>query len=288
MTVYSTGWIPNLTVEGPAAFLTKSLAYHAVRAVPHRLRRSRTPATVRKSYDESRLAIARTFESIDWDTYTRFAPDLCDFTLLDGQLRWGSLRQVRDRMIARLRDAVATLSGQGRVVVEFGSGDGRNLLVLGRAFPEMQFVGLELSPVSVELSRTAATRFDVTNVQFVTANVCEPLPPVPFHGDVALAYSCFALEMMPRIFTRAIGNMAAVSRGSLVFFEPISELWPHDVRGLTSRLRVFQLDRLSGFIRGVRSTLDAREWVVRTMNRTGLALNPLNEMCEVRFDRKTR
>jgi len=284
--MYSTTWIPSAPLAGPSAFLKKSFAYHAIRAVPHRLMRSRTPATVRASYDESRSATARRLEAIDWDAYTRFPTDLCDFTLLDNQLRWGPLREVRDRMIGRLHATVDAFSRRGRVVVEFGSGDGRNLLVLGRAFPEMRFVGLELSPVSVDLSRAAAERFGVPNVQFMTANVCEPLPPLPFHDDVAVAYSCFALEMMPRIFMRAIGNMAATSPAALAFFEPISELWSRDLRGLTSRLRVFQLDRLVGFVAGLRATLDERQWAICTMERSGLALNPLNEMCEVRLERR--
>jgi hypothetical protein len=284
--VYVTSWIPSPPLANSSQFLRRSFAYHVTRALPQRLRHTRTPAVVQARYDAQRGEAAARLQSTDWAAYTRFPDDLCDFTLLDDQVRWGPLRVVRDRMIEHLHRAVAPWVQPGRTVIEFGSGDGRNLLVLGRAFPEMRFVGLELSPVSVELSRQAATHFGVSNVQFESANVCQPITvALPAAAEVTFVFSFFALEMMPRIFPGAIEAMLTASSGGVSFFEPVSEVWSRDLRGLTSRLRVFQLDRLAGFTSALRKAITHSPWRITAMRRTGVGLNPLNEMSEVHLER---
>src|SRR3546814_12199830 len=71
-----------------------------------------------------------------------------------------------------------------------------------------------------------------------------PLPGELATYDVGLIYSSFALEQMPRIFERAILNMFSLSPDSIVLFEPVPEVWPHNLRGLVSRLRVKAIERL--------------------------------------------
>ena len=270
------------------AFLWRSLVAHALGAGVGIARgERRTPASVRARYDAARQGLLDRLQMLDWDQYTRLPSDQYGFILLDGDVVWGSLRTVRDRMLDRLRAVTAAYACDGATVVEFGSGDGRNLLFLQRHFPTVSFVGLELSKVSVELSRQAAVRFAVPNVRFHVADVCENLPPLPPHGEVALSFSCFALEMMPRVFRRAVDNMARASSVGLVFLEPVPELWGRDLRGLVSRLRAFQLDRLRGLPRMLRQLVCNGAWTVDVMARSGLGYNPLNEMCELRLRRVT-
>src|SRR5439155_14171487 len=125
----------------------------------------------------------------------------------------------------------------------------------------------------------------VPNVTFHVANVCEDLPTLPPRDEVTLSFSSFALEMMPRIFQRAVDSMARVSSLGLAFLEPVPELWAHDLRGFVSRLRVFQLDRLRGLPRAAQGLARSGAWTVEGMARSGLGYNALNEMCELRLRR---
>jgi len=211
-------------------------------------------------------------------------PDWTDFVLLDDEVRWGALRTPRTKLIQRLTDVVSRYAVPGATIIEFGSGDGRNILHLKKRFPATSFIGLELSDVSVNLSRCAARKFGL-DAQFCQADVCGPLPQLPDRKDVTLAFSSFALEMMPRIFTRAVDNMAASTSAGLAFFEPAGELWPRNLRGLSSRLRVLQMDRLRGLVRKVNTLSANDDWDVVSMERTKTGINPLNEGCEIHLRR---
>jgi hypothetical protein len=79
--------------------------------------------------------------------------------------------------------------------------------------------------------------------------------------------------------------MAAMTSDGLLFLEPASELWSYDLRGLASRLRVVHFDRLRGLTRVAQSLVDTGKWTPLRIERTGIALNPLNEMCEIHLRR---
>jgi hypothetical protein len=240
---------------------------------------------VRKSYNSSRRQELERLETLDWESFVYFPEDWSDFVLIDDKVTWGGLRRPRSQLLTRLGGVVSEYARPGATIIEFGSGDGRNLLHLKTMFPDTRFIGLELSDVSVQLSREAAKKFGL-DVEFLEANVCEELPNLPRSDDVTLAYSSFALEMMPRIFTRAVDKMADSTSGGLVFFEPAGELWPLNLRGISSRLRVFQLDRLRGLIRKVRKLTSTADWDLLRMERLRVGINPLNEACEIHLRRR--
>jgi hypothetical protein len=283
---YTTNWISSLpTADSAQSFLWSSLRHYLQGFRPrHFVRTHRTPETVRKAYDTNRKTELERLESLDWESYIYFPADWTDFVLLDDEVKWGPLRTPRTKLLQRLTEVVSCYAVPGATIIEFGSGDGRNVLHLKKTFPSTSFIGLELSDVSVDLSRRAARKFGV-DAQFVLANVCDALPRLPDSKNVSLAYSSFALEMMPRIFTRAVENMAATSSAGLAFFEPAGELWPRNLRGLSSRLRVLQMDRLRGLVRKVRTLASAGDWDVVSMERMRTGINPLNEACEIHLRR---
>lgn len=280
---YCTRWIGRFSEAHSAGhFIWNSLKYHLLSLRPHHLYGARrTPATVREGYDQARQELLEKLAQISWEDYVFFPEGLEDFIVVDDCVRWGTYREARRRILEKLVGYVARHATPGRYVVEFGSGDGRNLLHLSRVFPQTKFIGLELSPLSVELARAAAQKFDVTGVQFHVSNVCERLPALPPEGEVVLAYSLFALEMMPRIHGNAVENMLSTTSGGLLFMEPAPELWLRDARGIAGRLRALQMDRLQGLPSKLRRLERGGKIRVQRMERSRLALNPLNELCEL-------
>src|SRR3546814_1714034 len=87
---------------------------------------------------------------------------------------------------------------------------------------------------------------------------------------------------MPRIFERAILNMFSLSPDSIVLFEPVPEVWPHNLRGLVSRLRVKAIDRLHNLPEAITRLIgNTPGYRLVGIQRSGLAINPHTEMCKV-------
>ena len=85
-------------------------------------------------------------------------------------------------------------------VIEFGSGDGSNILFLAKRYPNIQFVGLELSNTSVELSVLAAKKFKINNVNFYQTDLTDKDSYINLLKKNCFVYSMHTLEEMPRIF----------------------------------------------------------------------------------------
>lgn len=285
---YQTNWIPVARKAVNAThFLLNSLAFHSAYLVTRPFRSGlRSAATVQKNYDAERSKQMSQLENLSWDDYVFFSKSLNDFIVLDDKMIWGALRTARSRLLDRLVEAVRNRVKPGQTVVEFGSGDGRNLLYLRTLFPDIHFVGLELSPSSVQLSKLAAQKFQVTGVEFYQADASKPLLVELGGHDVGLVYSSFALEQMPRIFEDAILNMFGLSPSSIVLFEPVPEVWPRNLRGLVGRLRVKAIDRLRHLPKIIkRLTQENPQFNLIKIERSGLAINPHTEMCEVVIER---
>ncbi len=282
--IYQTNWIPSLKRSlGPRHFLLNSLVFHlargAVRAV---FPQQRNPGRVKHNYDQERAELARQLNGVDWDAYTGLPDDWHDFIVVNDEIRWGALREARMILLQRLVSAVREHVKPGQTVIEFGSGDGRNLLYLKRLFPDVRFVGLELSSSSVDVSNQFARKFGIEGVRFVQANVCEPLPDSLTESPVGLIFSSFALEQMPRIFKGALTNMLSLEPHAIALFEPIPELWGDGLRARVARVRARAIDRLRHLPAVLQDLLghDGGYCVVK-MERSGIAINPHTEMCEV-------
>ncbi len=240
----------------------------------------RSPPAVSRIYDELRGPRLDVGTDAAWDDVVYGAASDEVVVLVEDRLARGSYRAPRAAVLERLHHHVRTATGPGDLVVEFGSGDGRNLLYLHRALPDRRYLGLELSPRSVELARRLAGRFGA-GVDFRRGDATAPLPADLPPGAAALAYSIHALEQMPRIAGHALRNMTTVSRAAVALFEPLPELWPWTPRGLISKARARAIDRVRGLMRTVAELDHAGGWRIAVRRRLGFASNPLNETCEV-------
>lgn len=283
----STMPIPNEPRQLGRLAATRYLAFHLRsygRAVARRRAGAtadwRTPDAVSVLYDGMRQPVFDRRDTLSWDEvlYGQAPPGTT--ILAADRLAHGSYRVPREVNLERLVSHVGSATDRGDTVVEFGCGDGRNLMYLQREFPDREFVGLELSALSCALARRLAERFGA-DVAIHEADVTAELPAALPPRCAALAYSCHALEQMPRIFAGALANMAAVSRGTVVLLEPVPELWPWNMRGLVSRLRVRAIDRMSGLTDAATRLAAGGEWAVVARRRLGYGSNPLNETCEI-------
>jgi SAM-dependent methyltransferase len=261
--------------RGPRAYVVSAFVHYGVRALllP---RINRDASAVMQEYNHERQEYWKSELSPDEYVWGDSATER--WILLDNRLVRGTYRDVRRRLLPLLKARVSASSNPGDLIVEYGAGTGRNLAYLARELPDRRYLGLELTPRSVEDARAMLAKAGV-NVEMRVADITSSLVPKP---DAAVAYSMNALEQLPGDRSRhALASMAEVARRAVVCLEPIRELFPRSLRGLTARLRQYRADYLVGLPRHAR----ALGLHVETEAPLGLAENPLNELCELRVVR---
>lgn len=96
-------------------------------------------------------------------------------------------RQVRlGQLIARHIDLLPPQLSltEGQVILDLGCGAGGWVLDMGRAHPDCQIVGIDVSPHIITYATLAARIQRLTNVQFIAADACQSLPFTEASFDV--------------------------------------------------------------------------------------------------------
>jgi SAM-dependent methyltransferase len=238
----------RLGALGSAWYDLRALGRYLPRPLARRLlgrRYARTPQAVLDEYDEVRRRYHDEFLAAPppLDVYLVSDAELrvVDRAIhqLDGKLVYGYLSASEQRIRRRLVEAVAMYSPAS--VIEFGCGSGRNLLAIKRARPDVRCVGLELSPASVELARSASRHYGLP----IEVHVADVTRPVPAIERATVCYSVHALEQIPAA-RFAFEQMYALATDAVVLFEPITECFGWSPRAIAARVRARHLDRLRG------------------------------------------
>lgn len=255
--------------HGRLLYVWSSFAHYGARLLLPKVTRDKSFVT--EEYNHERDEYWK--QDLTLDEFIYGNDDAVIWTLVDGDLVRGKLRAVRERALPRLLDRVERNSKPGDLVVEYGAGSGRNLAYLAKELPDRRYLGLELTPKSVEDAKRMFSQFKLP----VEMRVADVTQPGLVREPVAVAFSFLALEQMPGDVSReALTQMTSVAR-TVVCFEPIRELYSYSLRGITSRFRQLRADYLKGLLEHAKSL----GVTIRTAERTGLAYNPLNEICEL-------
>src|SRR5262249_35036848 len=129
MTYYTRWYNHTLPTDNPRTFLWTGLKRFIGSLKPGSgSQPSRTPQKVQNDYDKLREEKRAELESMDLQGYVSFAKNDLDFVLVDDRIIWGPLYPIQERFLAHLAEVVGRYAAEGSTVIEFGSGDGRNLL----------------------------------------------------------------------------------------------------------------------------------------------------------------
>ena len=270
---YSTWLNRDVQNSSSSAFLREALVAIGSKSLRNLLRRGNLSSTDRSrelmttKYDEERSKI----QISSFNNYI-FGDMREDFILNGGKIEFGSLSVgVRSNMEILL-DLVKRYAGTG-TIVELGCGNGRNLMYLAKQGVPNKLIGFDLSPASAEVATRAADHFGLA-IEFRAGDASKPLPLQL--SDVGVVFTVHAFKMMPRIFVDALTNIAKLRPQAVIFLEPIETLWPLNLRGMISRLRVRNLDRLRHFMSNVR-----KDFTVLEARPLPNSSNPLNQTCLV-------
>ena len=142
--------------------------------------------------------------------------------------------RVRQLLLSRIIERV-----QPRSVLEVGSGNGINLIMLAGSFPDVAFTGVELTQQGPGAARRLQSRSALPSglekyvplpmrdadafrrIRFIRGSAADlPLET----GSVDLVFSVLALEQMEQIRERALGEMARVAGAHTFMIEPFRDL----------------------------------------------------------------
>ena len=251
-------------------FDIRSFVSYAPRPIARRLLHrsfNRTAETNIEEYDAARAAVLERMRS-GWpareDYFVRgdSDPRQAGYFLDAGRLAFGNPFVVQRRLQQQLMGRIASFAP--RSVMEFGCGSGRNLLAFKAAYPDVECVGLELTPSSVALARAAAEAYGLA-ISVHRADVTTDIPDV--RADVV--FSVHTLENIPN--AQAVFDlMRSRANRAVVLHEPIVEALGWGLRDATARIRAHHLDRL----RGLR--LDGA--IIQRLADAENALNPTTEV----------
>jgi SAM-dependent methyltransferase len=155
-------------------------------------------------------------------------------------LKVGGIPLMHSLMIAKIIDQL-----KPRRVIEVGCGYGTNLFGLAAAYPEIHFVGAELTQSGVEKAKsivaepvlpepvrryTALPVKDETayrRIEFVQANAAK----LPFaNNEFDLVFTRQALEQMNEVRHEAVAELARISSNHVLMFEPFAEFNRNSIR----------------------------------------------------------
>jgi SAM-dependent methyltransferase len=256
--------------RGPTAYTISHFLHYALRATLGR----KVPRDHEWIHDE--YQITKRFDwrpNLTFDDLVHSDDRIPKWILDEGRLRIGTERTVRLHLLSQLEQRILQFLPDGRgTVIEFGCGTGRNLFHLARTFPQLQLIGIELTPSTAEYARSTGRSAGLA-VTIHTGDMTADWSLL--HADVA--FSVHAIEQLTYTFGKAIDNMASVARKGIVLFEPIRELYPWTLRGLAARFRNMTANYPKDLMRYVRRKPELKIEQTRILP----SGNPVNPTIEV-------
>lgn len=160
----------------------------------------------------------------------------CADMMLDGKATANS-EAVADRYFSDLVNEIERYDPKS--VTEIGSGYGRNIIGLAARNPSRDYLGLELTPASVELSRKAADHYGL-RCEFREFDATKEWDGHPM-ADVV--FSVHALEAIPDS-SAVVDRMVAHARKAVIMFEPFPDYW-RGMKGVARKLKALRAERLT-------------------------------------------
>lgn len=250
----------SINYQSPSFYGTKILINELKVFLKFQLRRmkkvKRTPELIIDIYEKIRKKKLTNLKKMSFETYIHGGNAL-RWCLLDNKVCFGIKKTVHLRKLSILESIF--LESNAETVIEFGSGDGSNLLFLAKRHPDTKFIGLELSQTSVELSILAAKKFEIENISFFQTDLTDKKSYDNLLKKSCFVYSMHALEEMPRIFKTPVSVLSKSEVENIAFFEPAYIFsFKRGVLDIARFIRIINKDRLWGLITTCKKLMSPR------------------------------
>ena len=244
----------------------------------------RNKEKVNEIYEKLRTEKKENISNLSLENYV-FGEDKLRWTLFDNRLSFGSHKSIHKRKLDIFEDII--LKNDLEQIIEFGSGDGRNILWLAKKFPNLKFIGLELSQASVELSDIAAAKYALDNVSFFKIDLTDIDSYIQLLDKKTFVFTNHTLEEMPRIFNHPLEALKRSEVRKVALIEPAYIFsFSRVILDVSRILRIIYHDRLSGLIRFCKKNLSTT-FDMEVID-LGIGINPVNPSSLIILSRKTK
>lgn len=245
--------------------------------------------------------VERDYDQGEWSAQLKqehwlSAPTLEEYLIPPGDremvvIKDGRLTRVRQSAYYRFRakkliEIVSANDGGADVLVELGSGTGRNIFTLATAGRWRKLYGFDISLTGVRVSNEVKERYAVDSAQFGTVDLL-----APDYGDLEvlsgatiLTYLC--LEQLPSKAEEILRKLVAAGVRRGIHVEPSLELFKRwRLQDLASISYIWRQDYQRGVISAVRKLEAEGLLKVVRIQRMGYAPSPRNEPTLVVWER---
>tara|TARA_B100001093_G_C26853641_1_gene1026305 strand:+ start:4102 stop:4947 length:846 start_codon:yes stop_codon:yes gene_type:complete len=205
------------------------------------------------------------------------------YSLLNNKIVFGKANFINFKII-EIIEGIMNDSNPSNVI-ELGSGGGKNLLWFASRYKNINFIGLELSPISVDLARAAAKKYNIKNINFQVCDLTKIETYEHLLTETTFVYSHHTLEEMPRIYKLPLRALKNSSVKLIALLEPVYMFkFSRLFLDISKRLRIKNRDRLIGLKRFCKKNL-SKVFYIEIVD-LGLAVKPENSTTLVILKRK--
>lgn len=250
---------------------------YVLRLIIKRKRFKRNVEFVRLIYEDRRADQLKNYELTTLDDYIYGSPTALEETkrwnLYNGKLRFGYHKQIQEKKHSLIEEKLRSINTN--YIVELGSGGGSNILNLARKFPKKEFIGIELSKYSVELSNKVAKKFGITNAKFYERDLTQTSTYSNKINRDSLVFTVHCFEEMPRIFKTPLKLLKEKGVKNIFLQEPAYIFNPkRHLLDVSRLMRIIYHDRLWGLIKFCKNNF-LNEYKIKAID-LGFGLNPVN------------
>ena len=263
--------------------MSKPMIKKIVKTILRKKNIKRNQELILNIYEPIRKKELEKLEIVSLDRYA-LSFDSLRWSLVDNRIILNGFGLVRDKLYELISTFI--VQSKSKKVIELGSGNGHNLLLMASKFKELEFIGIEISPASVYLANQAAKKFGINNVNFVEGDLGNPQTYESYLESKNAIFSVHALEEMPRIYKIVLNLLNSKAIENILLLEPIYlfsiSRFTLDIARL---MRIYIKDRLFGLLTFTKKNL-GKNYIVKVVDLSSGA-NPLNPTTLVRLQRKS-
>lgn len=219
----------------PLGLLTASAIYlrTILANIAHRLviRRLRSRHQVASDYDQGEwrdvLRERRWEQCASLEDYVLSTETRPITAMVGGELTRISTRDYYAYRTQRLVETLQRFGADAETLVEIGSGAGRNLFALAHGGRWPHLLGLELSPVGREVTRTVAERFSLASIRTDFIDLLDASSAGFAHLRGATVFSFYCLEQLPAHTPEVLDNLLKAGVRRVIHIEPTPELFAY-------------------------------------------------------------
>ncbi|WP_435151231.1 class I SAM-dependent methyltransferase [Candidatus Pelagibacter bacterium nBUS_44] len=235
---------------------------------------------VRKAQNFHRKIEFKIFKNLEFNQYTMYDNFEKNKILLNHDLIIGNNFLIRKK-VYKILDKFIKKRKKNELILELGSGNGRNLAYFAKKYKNLKYIGIDISDTNYLTSIYFKNKFKINNLKFFKKDITLEKTFKNLKINPDLIFTCFAIEQIPYRFENVLENIAKLQPELLIFIEPFPEYQGLTLRGISTKLRAKSFSRIYRHKKLINDFKKKYNYKLLEEGKCGFGGNPFNEACKV-------